>query len=52
MRDEEAAFVNDECGGGVSLADKFTQRIIESLHVLLNQLGQGGHVMRAGGRFG
>ena len=52
MRDEKAALVNDQGGGGIRLADEFTQRAVEPLHILLEELRQIGHVTRAGGRLG
>ena len=49
LRDEEAALVNDQRGGGVALFEQLAQLAVESLDVFLDELGQGGHVMRTAG---
>ena len=50
MRDEKAALVDDQRAGGVGLREKFPERLVQLLDVLLDELGQGGHVMRIAGR--
>ena len=52
MGDQEATLVNDQGRRSVTMTQKLDQNIIESLDVFLEQLGQGGHVMRTVERSG
>lgn len=46
MRDEKPAFINDQRRRRIRAFDKFAERAVQMADVVLNKLGQSGHVMR------
>jgi hypothetical protein len=42
--DDEAAFIEDEGGGGLAFTDEVSEGDVEVLNILLEQLGQRGHI--------
>ena len=51
-RDEETGLVNDQRGRRIRARDECAENIIAPPNVVLDELGQGGHVMRIAERFG